>query len=59
MGKRLLIKSFRKNLPIIALTAFAVRGDEKRVREAGCDDYLSKPIEKDELLMLIRKYFPI
>jgi len=52
-----LIKSFRKDLPIIAVTAFAQSGDEHRFREAGCDDYISKPINKTKLLSLIQEYF--
>ena len=52
-----IIKSFRNDLPIIAVTAFAQSGDEFKIKEAGCDDYLSKPISKTELLSLIQKYF--
>jgi signal transduction histidine kinase len=51
-----LIKSFRKNLPVIAVTAHAVRGDEQRAISAGCDDYISKPFQKDLLLKKLEKY---
>ena len=34
-----------RHIPVLAVTAFAMRADEKRVREAGCEGYLSKPIQ--------------
>jgi two-component system, sensor histidine kinase and response regulator len=52
-----IIKSFRNDLPIIAVTAYAESGNEHKVKEAGCDAYISKPITKTELLTLIQKYF--
>ncbi len=33
------------NIPVIAMTAFAMKGDEERTREAGCDGYIAKPID--------------
>jgi CheY-like chemotaxis protein len=50
------IKKFRPKLPIIAQTAFAMLGDKDTAIESGCDDYISKPIKRDELLELIMKY---
>ena len=41
------------NSPIVAITAHAMQGDEDRCKEAGCSDYLTKPIEIDKLLSLV------
>ena len=51
------IRKFNKDIIIIAQTAHAIIGDKEKVIEAGCNDYISKPIIKDELLTLIQKYF--
>jgi two-component system cell cycle response regulator DivK len=45
-----------KNIPIIAITAFAMRGDEEKIRAAGCDDYLSKPIAVHQFIATVKKY---
>ena len=43
------IKTFRPNLPIMAITAYAVSGDEFKLRKEGFDEYLPKPLQKNEL----------
>ena len=45
-----LIKAAQKSIPIIALTAHAMAGDELKAREAGCDDFDTKPVELPRLL---------
>lgn len=44
------------HIPIIALTAHAMIGDRERAIEAGCDDYISKPINLQELAVKLDKY---
>jgi len=44
------------DIPIIALTAFAMRGDEERAREAGCDGYLSKPCRPQTIRDTVRRF---
>ena len=46
------------NIPVIALTAYAMKGDKERILEVGCDGYLTKPIGIKELLKEVAKYFP-
>lgn len=45
-----------KHIPIIAVTSHAMVGDEIEARNAGCDDYLPKPIDEDLLLRKIKKF---
>ena len=51
------IRQINKDVVIIAQTAFGLSGDREKAIEAGCNDFIEKPINKDELLSLIQKYF--
>ncbi|MCF8381370.1 MAG: PAS domain S-box protein [Bacteroidales bacterium] len=51
------IRQFNKDVIVIAQTAYGLLGDREKAIEAGCSDYITKPISKSELLLLIRKYF--
>lgn len=50
------IKELKPELPIVAQTAYAMGDEKEKSLEAGCDDYLSKPINKDRLLEIIKRY---
>lgn len=43
-----------KDIPVVALTAHAMRGDEKRILAAGCDAYVAKPLRYKELLEVVK-----
>ncbi|HHL42777.1 MAG TPA: response regulator [Hellea balneolensis] len=43
-------------IPVVAVTAFAMKGDEKRIRDGGCQAYISKPITVSSFLATIRKF---
>ena len=43
-------------IPIIAVTAFAMKGDEERIRAGGCEDYLAKPISVADFLEKVKRY---
>src|SRR5215510_11216427 len=45
-----------KTIPIIAVTSYALSGDEAKARAAGCDGYIAKPFSPRELLAKVRKY---
>jgi two-component system cell cycle response regulator DivK len=47
-----------KSIPIVAVTALALRGDEERVLAAGCDAYVSKPISVAHFLEVVKKFLP-
>jgi two-component system cell cycle response regulator DivK len=45
-----------KSIPVVAVTAFAMKGDEERIREGGCEAYLSKPISVAKFLETVRHF---
>jgi two-component system cell cycle response regulator DivK len=48
-----------KSIPVIAVTAFAMKGDEERIRAGGCEGYLSKPIAVNEFLSTIKHFLEV
>lgn len=51
-----IIKAFRPTLPVIAITTYGLTGDETKAIDAGCDDYLAKPVDTVDLLEKIEKH---
>lgn len=51
------IREFNKDVIIIAQTAYGLSGDREKAIKFGCNEYISKPINKNELLAMIQKYF--
>jgi two-component system cell cycle response regulator DivK len=45
-----------RSIPIVAVTAFAMKGDEERIRQGGCEAYLSKPISIATFIATIRRF---
>lgn len=50
------IEAFQKHIPIIAMTAYSMKGDEDKCLEAGMDDYLSKPFDFQQVINILKKY---
>jgi CheY-like chemotaxis protein len=50
------IKAFNHEVSIIALTAYAMANDKEMSLEAGCDDYISKPVRRNRLFSVLSKY---
>ncbi|MCK5384821.1 MAG: response regulator [Alphaproteobacteria bacterium] len=45
-----------KSVPVIAVTAFAMKGDEQKIRNGGCEDYISKPISVSRFIDVVKKH---
>lgn len=45
-----------REIPVVAVTAFAMKGDEERIREGGCEAYISKPISVSMFLDTVRRF---
>lgn len=48
-----------RSIPVIAVTAFAMKGDEQKIREGGCEDYISKPISVSSFMSVIQKHLDL
>lgn len=47
-----------KSIPVVAITAFAMKGDEEKIRQGGCEAYLSKPISVVKFLETVNAFLP-
>jgi len=45
-----------RSIPVVAVTAFAMKGDEEKIRQGGCEDYVSKPISVVRFLETVKKF---
>lgn len=48
-----------QSIPIVAVTACAMKGDEEKIRAAGCEDYVAKPISIPDFLKTVKHYLPL
>jgi two-component system, cell cycle response regulator DivK len=56
--RRLKMDPLLRSIPVIAVTSYALSGDEVKAKEAGCDAYVTKPFSPRELLKEVRRYVP-
>jgi two-component system cell cycle response regulator DivK len=56
--RRIKAQPAMKDIPIIAVTSYALSGDEQKARDAGCDDFVPTPYSPRQLLAKIRQYLP-
>jgi CheY-like chemotaxis protein len=56
LTRRLRARPETQAVPIVAVTAYAMKGDENKARDAGCDGYLVKPIDKRLLREVVKSY---
>lgn len=52
------IRAVHASMPIIGLSAHAMEGHKQKAQDAGCDDYLTKPINDDLLFKMLKRYLP-
>ncbi|MFM2045089.1 MAG: cell division response regulator protein DivK [Pseudomonadota bacterium] len=45
-----------RSIPVVAVTAFAMKGDEEKIREGGCEDYIAKPISVAKFLQTVQRF---
>jgi two-component system cell cycle response regulator DivK len=45
-----------RSIPVVAVTAFAMKGDEEKIRQGGCEDYVAKPISVVKFLETVKKF---
>jgi CheY-like chemotaxis protein len=53
------IKKIHRDIPIIAQTAFALKGEKEKSLAAGCDGYIAKPIDSYELMSILKEYLEV
>ena len=56
VARRLKADDCLKGIPVIAVTSYALSGDDSKALEAGCDDYIAKPFKPQVLLDCLKKY---
>jgi two-component system cell cycle response regulator DivK len=54
--RRLKADAATRDIPVIAVTAFAMSGDERKARDSGCDGYVSKPIMLQDFLAVVENF---
>jgi two-component system, cell cycle response regulator DivK len=58
VARRLKADPELRRIPIIAVTSYALSGDEAKARSAGCDAYVAKPFSPRQLLAMVRQFLP-